>query len=104
MNSQKYVKQTDFFKTMLEAWLLRTRKIINKEQTITASDGKKYVKIRLYEPGCYVEDFCYIDKANGNVLKPQGWGGVAPGVRGNIFAGWDGVDKNGAIKFNKTYD
>jgi hypothetical protein len=40
--------------------------------------------------------YCFIDLANGDILKADGWKKPAKHARGNIFKGLDGTDKYGA--------
>lgn len=47
------------------------------------TDGKKYV--RVLSKATQTMAFCFIDKTNGDVLKPATGKTVVPGARGNIF-------------------
>ena len=55
-------------------------------------EGKRYYRI---VKETYA--FCFIDKRNGDVLKPAGWEGVAKHARGNIFTDNVGVSEYGAL-------
>lgn len=47
---------------------------------VTVKDGKRYSKI-VYNGSVYA----FIDKSNGDVLKPASWNAPAKHARGNIF-------------------
>jgi hypothetical protein len=60
---------------------------------LEARNGRRYIRIVSNSSA-----FCFIDKTNGNVLKPAGWKGPTHNFpRGNIFTDKLGVTEYGAI-------
>jgi len=63
---------------------------------LSTTEGKRYVKlIKTNHPGQGGSVHCFVDKTNGDVLKPAGWNKPAKHARGNIFdqdngLGWMG--------------
>ena len=53
----------------------------------TWSDGNRYVKV-IRGSGVH----CFVDKTNGDVLKPASWKAPAKHARGNIFDVKNGLD------------
>jgi hypothetical protein len=53
----------------------------NPRQEFYSIDGRRYIKVCIHGSGVY----CFIDKRNGDVLKPAGWTAPAKHARGNIF-------------------
>ena len=52
----------------------------NPREEFTYTDGKRYVRV------CHGGSaYCFVDKTNGDVLKPAGWKAPAKHARGNIF-------------------
>lgn len=80
------------FDTALKQWIER----VNKKFNINVYDdepGRKYIRILENNSA-----FCFIEKANGNVLKPATYKGPMPHSRGNIYKiGEEGVNKYGAL-------
>ena len=65
--------------------------------TLHYSDGEKYIRVTKVEPGQKTGSaHSFIDKATGDVLKPDGFKRPAKGARGNIFSGDFGVNEHGA--------
>lgn len=65
--------------------------------TLHYSDGEKYIRVTKVEPGQKTGSaHSFIDKATGDVLKPDGFKRPAKGARGNIFTGDFGVNEHGA--------
>jgi hypothetical protein len=60
----------------------------NLNPRLEYDDGKKFVRVKKVD--VQTSAFAFIDKTNGNVLKPAGWKAPAKGARGNLFD-----DKNG---------
>lgn len=54
--------------------------------TLTTKDGRRYVKV-IRDSSVH----CFIDKTNGDVLKPASWRAPAKHARGNIFDSEDGA-------------
>lgn len=52
-------------------------------------EGKRYIKVFFRYTNSSSSGggsvYCFVDKTNGNVLKPAGWSAPAKGARGNIF-------------------
>lgn len=80
------------FEIKLNHWLEGCQKLIDQHYTISGlvspklvvSSGKRYFKIiRVEESGKSV--YAFIDKTNGDVLKPATWNAPAKHARGNIF-------------------
>ena len=94
------------FEEALNKWLERASNIRKQEylrsgyimNDILEIDpkGKKYLRIKsrnINQPSGFGYAFCFIDKSNGNVLKPAGWQKPAPQPRGNIYTeGKEGVN------------
>ena len=49
-------------------------------------EGRRYIKVTYnYKHGQCNSVYCFVDKTNGDVLKPAGWYQPAKGARGNIY-------------------
>ena len=46
--------------------------------------GSKYFKVEMLSPGSR-SVYCFINKRNGDILKPAGWRGPAKGTRGSVI-------------------
>lgn len=97
------------FDAALSAWLKVAQDIVDADHArmgFTAfppgkvsvdPGGKKYLRI-VKTDGASRSAHSFIDLANGDVLKPDGWKRPAKGARGNIFdAGRPGVSAYGAL-------
>lgn len=60
-------------------------------QVLAHRVGKKYIKIVVKEGGEDRSAFCFVNKENGDVLKPASWSAPAKGARGNIFDAHNGL-------------
>jgi len=58
------------------------------------TEGKRYIKVctGIEETSKVGSSYCFIDKTNGNVLKPASWSSPAKHARGNIFDADNGLD------------
>ena len=56
------------------------------ETTLEISSGRRYIKIT---KGSGV--WAFVDKTNGDVLKPASWSAPAKHARGNIFDEYNGI-------------
>ena len=58
----------------------------NYKQHIEITEGQRYIKlIDVSDFGHGRSVYAFIDKTNGDILKPAGWAGPAKHARGNIF-------------------
>ena len=65
--------------------------------TLHYSDGEKYIRVTRVDAGSKTGSaHAFIDKATGDVLKPDGYKRPAKGARGNIHTGDFGVNEHGA--------
>ena len=48
--------------------------------------GRKFARVFVEREGGSRSAYCFVDRANGDILKTAGWKGPAKGARGNIFA------------------
>ena len=62
----------------------------NPKEKITCSEGSRY--IRVMRGG---SAHAFIDRINGDVLKPASWKTPAKGARGNIFDSSNGMSRMG---------
>ena len=64
---------------------------------LSAEPGRRYVRIVIADT--VRSAYCFIDRVNGDVLKPDGWKRPAKGARGNIYTGAakDAVGPYGAL-------
>lgn len=61
---------------------------------VVANDGKRYIKIVTEDTDPAFKGqsaYCFIDKENGDVLKPASWRAPAKHARGNIFDSSNGL-------------
>ena len=66
-------------------------------EKISFMRGPKFARIvRKNDGEKYGSCFCFVDLANGNILKADGWKRPAPQVRGNIANGAADVTPYGA--------
>jgi hypothetical protein len=98
------------FLSALEGFLIKANGMIaadyakhypNLEPPILCPDAKglKYIRIVSHDRSGSRSSYCFIDKANGDVLKCEGWKKPAKHARGNIFSasnGLEGVGVHGA--------
>jgi hypothetical protein len=63
----------------------------NPKKRLEVSEGGRYVKIAVVDS--QKSAWAFIDKSNGDVLKPASWAAPAKGARANIFnqATWKNV-------------
>ena len=47
--------------------------------------GRRYVRIVKSDAFSHCSAYCFVDKTNGDVLKPAGWKSPAKHARGNIY-------------------
>lgn len=75
------------FLSSLESFLLAHQEkhfnntFLTNPHELYALNGKRYIKVCLKGSGVYA----FIDKTNGDVLKPASWAAPAKTARGNIF-------------------
>lgn len=81
------------FDTQLETFMNGLTDMLNKHQNsvgtfknIQLHKGRKYIKVEVGGSA-----FCFIDKTNGDVLKPASWSAPAKHARGNIFDNSNGL-------------
>ncbi len=68
---------------------------------LVAMIGRRYVRVVRTDVAEH-SAHCFVDRTNGDVLKPAGWKGPAKGRRGNIFDAHHGlkaVTAYGAVCF-----
>lgn len=83
------------FSAAFDTWLKNAQAIVDlssmfRGHVLTAEHGRRYIRI--------VQDhsaFAFIDKTNGNVLKPETWKKPSPIPRGSIYGDRLGVDEFG---------
>ncbi len=54
------------------------------KRTLSTEHGRRYVRVVVSDK-VQRSAFCFVDKTNGNVLKPASWKSPAKHARGNIF-------------------
>jgi len=95
------------FETSLEAWLVNAQKVIEDAHkrrgysfecsSLEMMRGRRYVRVVRVDSGDQRSAHCFIDRTNGDVLKPAGWKGPAKNfARGNIYTKSLGVSEFGA--------
>lgn len=85
------------FETELNNWLERVKKIYHDSNLTIDPKGIKYTRIVHTRDNGGSSVLCFIDKSNGDVLKPATWKAPAKHARGNIFeVGKEGIGKWGA--------
>jgi hypothetical protein len=58
--------------------------------------GKRYVRVHTCDAEMKPQSaYCFVDRTNGDVLKPAGWKTPAKHARGNIFAEDNGLSRMG---------
>ena len=97
MRLKNYITEdTGAFDSALKAFLKGAQDIINadykinfpnlKPTLLSTTSGKKYVKvIAKAQSGSGTSAWAFIDKSNGDILKPATWAAPAKHARGNIF-------------------
>ena len=64
--------------------------------TFAFKPGRKYAKVMVTtQPGGATSVHCFVDRTNGDVLKPAGWNAPAKHARGNIFDDNNGLGSMG---------
>jgi len=97
MRLKNYMTEdTGNFDSALKAFLKGAQDIIDadyklnypnlKPNILVTTSGKKYVKvISKAQSGSGTSAWAFIDKSNGDILKPATWAAPAKHARGNIF-------------------
>lgn len=105
------MSQTDpRFATALATFVARAQKLVDAEETRTAhtlecKDGRRYVLVLdVHYSGPessrhrHERAFCFVDKTNGAVLKPETYKKPHPAPRGTIYSDkLEGVNALGAL-------
>lgn len=91
--------RTDLFNQCLTRFLANSQAVINesftkyeyvKPPTLVEDEGLRYVRIWSKDAsdtsGSRGSAWAFIDKTNGDILKPDGWKKPAKHARGNIYA------------------
>lgn len=85
------VAEIENFCEGLQHMLSMGRQVPLESIEVTAGIGARFIRIVVKDgPGCYA--YAFVDRSNGNILKPAGWKGPAKHARGNIR---DGGPENG---------
>ena len=84
-----------FYEQFRDEWLVKCQKVVDEhmrnyswEQKLFVNKGRRYDKIVCEDVGEKMESrrvWAFIDKTNGNILKPSGWSAPAKHARGNIY-------------------
>ena len=85
-----------FYEQFRDEWLVKCQKVVDEhmrnfswEQKLFVNKGRRYDKIVCEDVGEKMEKsrkvWAFIDKTNGNILKPSGWSAPAKHARGNIY-------------------
>lgn len=75
---------TETFKRAFKAWLDAANQIVAEHGSLDYDIGKRYIRIVYYGSGGR-SAWAFVDKTNGDVLKPDGWKRPAKHARGNIY-------------------
>jgi hypothetical protein len=88
------------FQDALNIWLNKCQSVIENyykthfknltPSTLVLEEGNRYVRVVSIEGGANRSAWAFIDKTNGDILKPASWKSPAKWARGNILD-----DKNG---------
>ena len=106
----KYLNEKSDFDVAFESWMKGAQKICDDDQkkhdnsfaygqTLTFKNNKKYIRIVTNrhgndnKPMKDASVFAFINKSNGDVLKPAGFKVPAKGARGNIFDDQNGLGR-----------
>lgn len=70
---------------------------------VVSEDAQKYTKVFVQEPQGNKKIYCFIDRSNGDILKPATYTTPAKGARGNIFDEHNGMKRMGPYgpEYNK---
>lgn len=85
------------YDSKFQSWYQGARALVLKERgsytDISVRDGIKYIKIieGNKDTGRSGSAFAFINKENGDVLKPATWNTPAKHARGNIFDEYNGL-------------
>lgn len=100
------VETPDGWDTALDKFIDGVQKIEDKYITendykhlkgtkVTFEDAVKFTKVYLNEPSGNKRIYCFIDRTNGDVLKPATYSVPAKGARGNLFDSDHGLKRMG---------
>ena len=103
----KDVEAEASFEKHFETWLEGAQRICNEnhqrryvgdfptldQPILTAKKGSRYIKIIRSDPHSAVHAF--VDRKNGDILKPASWKAPAKHARGNIFDNDNGLASMG---------
>jgi len=85
------------YEEMRDEWLVKCQKLVDEhmrnyswEEKLVINEGRRYDKIicvgdNTHSGGHTERVWAFIEKVNGNILKPAGWTGPAKHARGNIY-------------------
>lgn len=70
---------------------------------VVSEDAQKYTKVFVQEPSGNKKIYCFIDRSNGDILKPATYTTPAKGPRGNLFDEHNGMKRMGPYgpEYNK---
>jgi len=87
-----------FYEQFRDEWLVKCQKVVDEhmrnyswEEKLVINKGRRYDKIICEDVGNSSNNmnsrrvWAFIDKTNGNILKPSGWSAPAKHARGNIY-------------------
>jgi len=85
---------TPEFDTFFQGCYDLIKEDIKRFKNLTAPDfqfkmGRRYIKLIKIDNQQTV--YAFVDRTNGDVLKPAGWKAPAKHARGNIFDKWNGL-------------
>ena len=84
---------------LVDAWLGGAQEIVSGERrdcNLSLVDGRRYIKIVAHISIHSSSVFAFIDKTNGDILKPATWKAPAKHARGNLFDASSGLGGVGA--------
>ena len=83
------------YETTLDSFLIKCQELVNEymkqyswNNKLTVEKGRRYDKIVSKDDGSSANQsrvWAFIDKTNGDILKPEGWKKPAKHARGNIY-------------------
>jgi len=108
-----------FYEQFRDEWLVKCQKVVDEhmrnyswEEKLVIKKGRRYDKIVCEDynrPGgeksCNSRVWAFIDKTNGNILKPATWKAPAKHARGNIYESpsRDGRKHDDSMQFVGAY-
>ena len=91
-------------KAQFDSFLKKCQDLVTKDGSggiLSVNEGRRYLKI-VVTTGTQISVFAFVDKTNGDVLKPATFKAPAANARGNILDATNGMGR--MTSFGPEYD